>query len=59
MKENNNVLIGVVAVLVILVGFLVYERMQAPDTLGESLSNSVQEIGEEIGDEIDDNTDAR
>lgn len=59
--QNNGILIGIILVLTLIVGLLVYDRKE--ETPAERMGNaieraadSVKEAGEEVKDEIDDAT---
>lgn len=53
---NNRILVALVVVLLIAVGFLLYQSGQKNATLGDKVSGSVSEAVEEVKDEIDDAT---
>lgn len=66
--QNSGILIGIILVLTLIVGLLVYDRKE--ETPAERIGNaiertvndaadSVKEAGEEIRDEIDDHTTSR
>lgn len=66
MKNNNKMLLVVVLVLVVIVGMLIYDRTQEPQSPAEALGNVIEqmqdditEAKEEIQDEIDDHTTTR
>ncbi len=53
---NNRILIALVVVLLVAVGFLLYQSGQKNATFGDKVGGSVSEAVEEVKDEIDDHT---
>lgn len=53
---NNKMLAIIVVVLLIVVGFLIYQNGQKNATFGDKVGGTVSEAVEEVKDEIDDAT---
>jgi hypothetical protein len=56
---NRNLMAAIVVVLLIAVGFLIYQNGQKNATLGDKVGGTINEATEEIKDEIDDHTTTR
>lgn len=66
--QNTGMLVGIILVLTLIVGLLVYDRQQetpaeqignAIERTANDISDSAKEASEEIKDEIDDHTTTR
>ena len=54
MSNNQNVLVAVIFALVVVIGFLVYDReYRHPETLGEKIGHSIDHATNELGNAID------
>jgi hypothetical protein len=49
MRNNQNVLVAVIFALVLVIGFLVYDRHKEPDTLGEQVGQTIDRAAGEMG----------
>ena len=50
MDKNKPVLVVIALLLLGILGFLVIEQNQRPQTLGEAVGEAVEEVGDEIDD---------
>lgn len=51
--KNPQILTGAVVALLIIVGFLMYDRYYKPQTLGEKLSQSIERAADKVEDAVD------
>ncbi|HYD18309.1 MAG TPA: hypothetical protein VEF76_07515 [Patescibacteria group bacterium] len=54
MAKNQNMLIGIIIALVIVIGALAYHNYQRPQTLGEKVGAAVEQAGDDIENAADD-----
>jgi len=54
--SNNRIMAIIVVVLLIVVGYLIYQNGQKNATFGDKVGGTINEATEEIKDEIDDHT---
>ncbi len=50
---NQQVLVGVILALVVVIGFLVYDRGHRPETLGEKVGNTIDRAANHMEDAAD------
>jgi hypothetical protein len=53
MQKNDRILIGVIFMLVLVIGLLVYDRQNEPETFGENVGEAIDRATEGIGNGAD------
>ncbi len=46
--QNQQVLVGVIVALVVIIGFLVYDHSRRPETLGEKVGNTIDRAADHM-----------
>ena len=53
MQNNQQILMGVIIVLILLIGFLVYDRRHNSETFGEKVGHSIDRATDNLNDAVD------